>query len=219
MKHILASIFIALLSASLARAVQVGEPESELVREWGKPAAVRTKPDGAQVWKYRDGTTVWVANNLVQKIEAPNTENIMQRSGAPATVVATPRKNSATRTTSAATLAAAGATKNSAKSASHAPEIGYFLMLGGLGVICISKVWFWIIALRSGTWWILGCFVPLISLIFVYLYWRDTRKAFAWQACVAFPLLVVGLYLTPIWSALEQGGISPTTLQAVSAAR
>jgi hypothetical protein len=70
---------------------------------------------------------------------------------------------------------------------------------------------------RTGNWWIFGCLVPLLSWFFVFTYWRETRKPFAWQTLVALPLIVVGLYLTPNWAAIERASLTRTASSVLTA--
>lgn len=146
MKRTLSSFFIALFFVSLAQAIEAGDAAREVTTAWGNPVAVRKKADGAQVWKFKDGTTVWLAGGIVQKIAAPTTGNLVQKGGS-TTWVALPAENLAATTSSAAATSKVGN-----RSVDDILKISYFVLLAGLTVFAVIKLPSWLMLL-----------VPLVS--------------------------------------------------------
>ncbi|MEO7413816.1 MAG: hypothetical protein ABIZ81_10700 [Opitutaceae bacterium] len=203
MKRILSAFFTALFFVTVASAIQVGDAQAEVVRTLGEPVATRMKPSGSQVWKMKDGTTVWLARGLVSEIAVPRQGSSIERGGVAIPVVATTAE--ATQATSETTESAAAVAN---VGVDHQPKIGHFLLLIGLGVVAISKFQFCQLVFKTRGWQFLGCFVPFISFAFVFSHWKQTKKLFAWQMLVALPLLLIGFHLAPVSPATERAGLS-----------
>jgi hypothetical protein len=152
MKRILSSLFLALFFAALARAIGAGDAEGEVRIARGNPVAVRKKPDGSEVWRFKNGTTVWLAGGIVQKITGPTAGNSVRRAASmdwvPLLLTTPPI-----------------ATQGERESPAAEDRLGvrYFVFFGGLAVI-VGLLGFGMILLRDGGGWLLSrAFVPLVS--------------------------------------------------------
>ena len=68
---------------------------------------------------------------------------------------------------------------------------GYMLLVLGFILCLYWQIRFLAIAYRRSVWWLLGClFVPFADWIFLFLYFKGTRKAFGLSL---LGLLVAGL--------------------------
>lgn len=166
MKPILCSFFIALILASRAHATEVGDRELQLRTELGNPVAIRKKPDESQVWKFKDGTTVWLANGVVQKFAGPVTGNAVRRVGssewAPFTLPSVP---------------IATQSKKETRTENDERALRYFFWLGGLALIW-SILRSGGIILRGGGWLLSRVGAPLVSLVWAASRARPKRVRF-----------------------------------------
>lgn len=80
MKRILFALSIVLIFAGAVRALEVGDAESNVTLAFGNPVAVRKKADGSRIWRFKDGSTVWTAEGVVQKVEGPMRGNHVRHS-------------------------------------------------------------------------------------------------------------------------------------------
>ena len=74
--------------------------------------------------------------------------------------------------------------------------IGAILMFAASIGMLVFGIQILIKAFQQSVWWGLGyIFVPFVALIYVVMFWDDTKKPFLYSlACV--PVLVVGLLLS-----------------------
>lgn len=84
MKRLLCFLSTGLFLANFAEALDVGDGEAAVRSALGNPAAWRKISADEQIWKFRDGTTVWFSKGAVEKIAGPASGNSMRRSGATA---------------------------------------------------------------------------------------------------------------------------------------
>ncbi|HEX2855771.1 MAG TPA: hypothetical protein VHO24_21220 [Opitutaceae bacterium] len=170
MKRILPTLFLAAFFGTVAHAIQVGDPQKEIASALGKPVAVRKKNDGSQVWRFKDGSTVWFANGVVQKFAAPAaSNNSISRDGVAVPVVSHRQESSlinpaASPAGNALVKAPPGATQAAVETPgiSTLQKTGYSLLVAGIVVMLVSKAQFWLMVCRHGAGWL---FAPVTSLI------------------------------------------------------
>lgn len=158
MKLISCAFLAAVTFVSGAYAVEAGDAEQDVRVAWGNPVAERKKADGSEVWRFKDGTTVWLAEGVVQKIALPVTGNQVSRSRSTEGASAPATESSAATRTSPAKISAkaAPAGKEGAKeiqSADVMRTLRYLLVVGGLAVVA-SIMWATVELLRAGCDWI-----------------------------------------------------------------
>jgi hypothetical protein len=190
MKRLLSSLLASLALATAAQAIQVGDPQKELAATLGNPVAVRKKPDGEQVWKFKDGTTVWVADGVVRNVAKPTIGNFIHRDGKLVSPELSNRKELlsarsdapiATGTKASAPNAPIGAAPGDEGRTVPLHQVGYFLLAGGLIVLAIVKFGTWFAIVRTVGWWMVSWFcVPLAS-YFSAMLTPQTRSSRLWR--------------------------------------
>lgn len=57
--------------------------------------------------------------------------------------------------------------------------LALILLVAGIVISVIGGIWFLIVAFSESIFWGVGClFIPLVSLIFLILHWREAAKPF-----------------------------------------
>lgn len=175
MKRILFSLFGMLFFASLAHAIDAGDAEQEVRTTLGNPVAARKKPDGAQVWRFKDGTTVWLAaEGIVQKIAGPASGSRLRRDASSDWVpVSSLTPRAATRSGSEIKHRASDTDMRSVRN---------FALIGGLALVA-SILWSSVSPVRAGGAWFLSeVFVPVVSAISDFVTGGRFRGKRAWRA-------------------------------------
>ena len=196
MKRALSTFFITLFFVTISPAVQIGDLPTAVTSTMGEPVAVRTKPSGQQVWKMKDGTTVWITRGSVSQIAQPEEGRSIKVGGV-----------AADETNAPANLSEAE--KAVMTDVVHIqPQIGRLLLFVGLVVIAVTKFQYCQCVFKAPGWQLFGCLIPFVSFAFVFSHWRQTKKLFAWQMVVALPLFLAGFHLVPTSSAPDRTGPS-----------
>ncbi|MEO6567269.1 MAG: hypothetical protein ABIO94_00790 [Opitutaceae bacterium] len=206
MKRALSAFFIALIFVTVSHAIQIGDLPAEVTSTKGEPVAVRTKPSGAQVWKMRDGTTVWLVRGVVSEVALPEEGSSIKRGG-----VAVPLLP-AEEATAPTNLVTPEKTAVAKESVDFQPQISQLLLVVGLVVVVVTKFQFCQLVFKGRGCQLFGCLIPFVAFAFVFSHWRETKKLFAWQMFVALPLLVVGFHLFPASPVLERAGLGRAAL-------
>ncbi len=69
--------------------------------------------------------------------------------------------------------------------------IGMLLMFIGFVLAFVGGIWLLIVAFQESLLWGLGCFfLPIVSLIFVVMYWEDAKKPFLVNIAGLVPLFL-----------------------------
>jgi hypothetical protein len=156
MRRILLSFFVAGFFASAAFAIEVGDAAADVRVALGNPVALRKKADGDEIWKFKDGTTVWLSGDAVQKIAGPAAGNRVLRPPSMEWLPLTVHPLSA----SPAQLAASPSVKASQR-AKEAPAtdairmVRYFMAAGGV-LLAAGLARSLFAMLRFGGEWLLG---------------------------------------------------------------
>jgi hypothetical protein len=206
MKRALSAFFITLFFVTVSHAIQVGDLPADVTSALGEPVAIRTKPDGAQVWKMKDGTTVWLARGTVSQFALPEEGSSIKLAGVIVPVA------TAEETTEPTNLAGAEKAAVATDVVDFQPQISRLLLFLGLVVIAVTKFQYCQQVFKSRGWQLFGCLIPFVSFAFVFSHWRQTKKLFAWQMFVALPLLMVGFHLFPASPVLERAGLGRAAL-------
>ena len=75
--------------------------------------------------------------------------------------------------------------------------IGLILLVIGFLIALVYGIQLLIVAFRTSIWWGLGSiFIPLVSLIFVIMYWPQAKSPFL-RGLLAIPFYLVGFALSP----------------------
>ena len=75
--------------------------------------------------------------------------------------------------------------------------IGLILLVIGFLIALVYGIQLLIVAFRESIWWGLGSiFIPLVSLIFVIMYWPQAKSPFR-RGLLAIPFYLVGFALSP----------------------
>ena len=75
--------------------------------------------------------------------------------------------------------------------------IGLILLVIGFLIALVYGIQLLIVAFRTSIWWGLGSlFIPLVSLIFVIMYWPEAKRPFL-RSLLAIPFYLAGLALSP----------------------
>lgn len=171
MKRTLTTFFLALFFVTGAQAIQVGDRQTEVMSTMGKPVAARKKPDGAQVWRFKDGSTVWLANGIVQKFAGPTAGNSISRDGSIVPVTASHKTIAPVAKKAPATNAPLATPSNGESSEiAQLRTVGYGLLILAIAIITVSKAQFLIGVCRvGGVWLVSWFFAPLVSFILATL--------------------------------------------------
>ena len=74
--------------------------------------------------------------------------------------------------------------------------MGEFIMILGVLTCIVGGIWFLVVAFGEGILWGLATmFVPLVSLIFLILYWHKAKRPFFVQL-FALGLMILGAFLS-----------------------
>ncbi|HEX2855764.1 MAG TPA: hypothetical protein VHO24_21185 [Opitutaceae bacterium] len=177
MKRMFPLLFAVLFFAEAARAIEAGNVERDVSAVLGTPMAVRKKPDGSQVWRFKDGTTVWLAEGLVQKITEPASGNLVRSAGSAEWV-----SFSAANGSAAAAPAASAPKISGIPAAEDMRRVRQLALAGGAalaaGVLQSGMSFF----LDAGGWFLTWIFLPLVSLGWAVLTGGRFKARRAWRA-------------------------------------
>ncbi len=177
----------------------VGSTEQEVLKSYGAPQMEREQSGGKKLWIYSNGTRVVIANGVVVESNVSASQPAPQPNTAPRYTPPPPRPvvQEKPKTQSAKTDTAPR--RNTGSSISGMHGLALFIAVVGLIIGTIGGIWLIIISFKTSLLWGLGClFVPLVSLVFIIVHWREAKGAFA--------LNVIGVFIVMAGAAV--GAIS-----------
>lgn len=76
--------------------------------------------------------------------------------------------------------------------------VGMILLAVGAVLCLVGGIWFLIVAFRENVLWGLGCFfIPLVSLVFLAMYWKKAYKPFLVQLAGVVPVIAGSAMMGP----------------------
>jgi hypothetical protein len=191
---------LASLNTSTGLAQTEGDSEETILRVLGEPNMKREVGE-RKIWMYPDGTKVVLEAGVVVESTAPSTgaRNTPSRRALESERPSRERQDSTAR--SSQSQGTRTRQHLTADTNSHSGA-GLFFLVVGILVIVVCHVIFIIAAFTESILWGLGVlFVPLVSLVFLFLHWDQVKKPFLVSILVGAPMVV----LSAILSAMASG--------------